>query len=116
MLISVIFVFSVKWAEINGTTYKFGAIVVINSDLMPEFGKIVDILIIHQDSSCLFVCETFFTDCFNAHYHGYEVIPSKEITIIKQSNLIDHHVLHDYKINFSHSLIPLKYHILERFL
>ena len=89
---------SVKWAEVNGTMYKCGAVVITDIDLMPFFAKIIDILFLLPDRTCLFVCETYTTDCFNSHFHSYGVIPTKEVLIIKQNDLIDHHVLHHYQI------------------
>ena len=108
------FPISVKWAQIKGTTYRLGAIVVTGSELMPSFAKIVDILILRSDCTCIiFVCEAYLTDCFNSHYHSYEAVSIGEILFIKQKDLADYHAFHEYKIHFSNSFIPVKYHILE---
>ncbi len=80
---------------------------------MPSFAEIVDIVFLRSDSTCLFVCKMYVTDCFNKHYHSYEVLSTEEVLIIKQSDLTDYHVLHKYKIHFETTFIPLKYHILE---
>lgn len=81
---------------------------------MPSFAKIVDILILRSDYTCIiFVCEAYLTDCFNSHYHSYEAVSIGEILFIKQKDLADYHALHEYKIHFSNSFIPVKYHILE---
>ena len=108
--------FSVTWAEINGTLYKPGAFVVVQSDLMPQFGKIEDIVIIDTDNS-FFVVSIYKTNVFNSHYHAYEVFSCKPSVylLIRPNDLIDHHVLHLYNV-LSHphvSFIPLKYHIIE---
>ena len=99
-----------KWAEINGHTYRREAVVVTSSETMPTFGKIVDIVI---STHTLFVCKQYLTNCFNSHYHSYEVDPTSVIHIVKQSDLLDYHVLHEYKINFETVFIPMKYHIVE---
>ena len=93
--------------------YRCGAVVITDNGVVPSFAKIVNIFFLCPDSTCFFVCEKYEIDCFNSHYHSYEVISSKEIVIIKQSDLIDHHVLHDYRITFDCIFIPMKYHILE---
>ena len=80
---------------------------------MPSFAKILHILSLRTDNSFYFVSEFYLTDCFNHHYHSYEAVPTGEIMVIKQQNLIDYHVLHQYKINFNNFFILLKYHILE---
>jgi len=45
---------SVKWIEIQGTTYRPDNIVVIDSELVPIFCKIVNILLIGCDGMCVF--------------------------------------------------------------
>ena len=40
-------------------------------------------------------------------------MPSKELLIVKQSDLVDYHVLHQYEINYQTVFVPVKYHILE---
>ena len=80
---------------------------------MPSFGKIVDIIFLHRNCTGVFVCEKYHTDCFNHHYHSYEVIPMKDIVIIKQCDLFDYHVVHQYQIHHDKLFVPLKYHILE---
>lgn len=93
--------------------YRCGNVVTTNCDLLPSFAKIIDIFFLHPDSThTLFVCEKYITDCFDHHFHSYEVQPTREHLIIKQSDLIDYHVLHQYDIT-PHTFISLKYHILE---
>ena len=37
--------YSVSWANIGGVLYKKRALVLLNSELLPEFGEILDIII-----------------------------------------------------------------------
>ena len=70
---------------------------VTQSGLMPSFAKIIDILFLLPERTAIFMCEKYRTNCFNYHLHSYEVMPSKELLIVKQSDLVDYHVLHQYK-------------------
>ena len=108
--------FSVAWTEINGIRYKPGPFLVVQSDLMPQFGKIKDIVVVDTEE-CFFVISVYETEFFNSHYHAYEVSSYDQTSylLIRPNNLIDHHVLHLYNV-LSHqhvSFIPLKYHIIE---
>ena len=105
--------YSVKCAQINGSVYKCGALVITDSDLMPTFAKIIDIIFPHPDCTPMFVCVKYTTNCFNYHYHSYEVTPLEEHFIIHQSDLVDHHIVHQYEIDFHTVFVPLKYHVLE---
>ena len=83
---------------------------------MPQFGLIDEILVIDVENY-FFLCRLFVTDCFNHHFHSYEVswtIPPL-FNVYMQTDLADHHVLHQYKLSSwpSISFIPLKYHIIE---
>ena len=60
-----------SWVKIGGTVYKPDNIVAISSDLLPVFGKIIDVLIVSV-TDCYFVCELLVTDSFNSHNHAYE--------------------------------------------
>ena len=47
-------------------------------------------------TECYFVCEILITDCFNHHYHAYEVRKQEDpipIVVCRQSDFINHHVL-----------------------
>ena len=104
----------IPWVEISGTTYRRGSIVILSSHLVPEFGIIIDILVIETDTY-YFVCEVMETVQLVAHYHAYEVATNntnKSITICKQSSLVDHTVLGLYTVNSS-KFVSLKYHIVE---
>ena len=87
--------------------------VVLQSNLLPVFGVIIDI-IVHQ-AQYHFVCNVLHTECYNSHFHAYQVSKgSTEYTICTHSELVDHLVLSRYNLPTSPSqFIPLKYHIIE---
>ena len=61
---------------------------------------------------CVFLCKEIVTQCFNEHYHSYEVNKSDKWMAVKQTDIIDHHTLSLYYVNNLY-FIPLKYHIIE---
>lgn len=68
----------------QGTRYHEGSVVVLSSDILPTFGRIIDIVVVNVDNP-LFVCEVFETEEFASHMHAYVVktlIPIP-ITIVK---------------------------------
>lgn len=107
---------SVTWVEIDGTLYKPGASVMIESKTLPVFGIIKDIAFVSVDE-CYFLCSQLCTEFFNSHYHSYQVFSNHSIlTAVTPFELIDSHILHQYTI-LSHpnvSFVPMKYHIMER--
>lgn len=56
----------------NGTEYKPNGAVVLEVDHIPTFGIITDILAMKVDNYYL-VCELMDTECFNSHFHSYEI-------------------------------------------
>ena len=101
----------------QGTKYCEDSVVVLSSDVFPTFGRIVDIIVVDVDNP-LFVCEVLETEEFISHVHAFVVKTQTPIpiTIIKQKELSDHHVLGLYKLrlfqdSFSFYVVP-KYHIL----
>ena len=104
--------FRVAWIKVLGTTYRSGAIVVLSVDLVPTFGLISDI-IIKEVNNYFIVCEILHTECFNTHYHAYEVSRDTlpKFSFVKQTHLADHSVLGMYKQ--SHYFVVLKYYIVE---
>ena len=72
IIIALPFSFSVTWVDIRGTCYKPGAVVIVQTNLMPQFGLIDEIVVIDVENY-FFVCHLFVTDCFNHHFHSYEV-------------------------------------------
>lgn len=103
----------ISWVDIAGIKYYKEGVVVLQSNLLPVFGVIIDI-IVHQ-AQYHFVCNVLHTECYNSHFHAYEVSKgSTEYTICTHSELVDHHVLSRYNLPTSPSqFIPLKYHIIE---
>ena len=105
--------------QLQGTRYCEGSVVVLNSDIHPTFGHIIDIVIVDVDNP-LFICEVLETREFISHVHAFVVKKKSQtpipITVIKQQELADHHVLGLYKLrhfqdSFSFYIVP-KYHIL----
>jgi hypothetical protein len=96
--------------------YKPGAILVLSNELLPEFGEIQNILV-YNTSHCLFMCKLYVTNCFNPHFHSYEVYPidPARTTFTTQSNLFDYHVVAMHSLSsFPHfKFVTLKYHLLE---
>ena len=87
----------------------------IDSDLLPNFGIIEDI-IIDDLHSYYFVIEKLHTICISSHYHSYEVIKHSPTLfhVCKLSDLWDHSVLGLYQIPHNQSyFVPLKYYLIE---
>lgn len=108
------FLCSCSWVKIGGSVYKMDDIVAVSTNLLPVFGRILAIIM--QDvTQCYFICEILITDCFNSHYHAYEVRKQKlptPIIICHQSTFVDHHVLGLYHVS-SLSFVSLKYYLPE---
>ncbi len=102
--------------EVNGIVYKPGGIVVLKIDLVPTFGIIVDILVLDVDNYFL-VCEIVSTECFNSHFHAYElekiIYPTYLLRQVNQ--LPDHYMLSAYKLStYPNTLfVSLKYNLLS---
>ena len=85
----------------------------MQSDLLPLFGIITDIVVHHADH-VYFVCNVLHTECFNSHFHAYEVSKTKDYDFCTHSDLIDHHVLSLYSLSsYTTCFIPMKYHLEE---
>lgn len=97
----------------NGTVHKTGGAVVLETSLVPTFGKVIDLIILHNNY--YLVCEVMFTHCFNHHLHSYEVSSCQAINYVvcHPSNLPDHNVLGLYTLSDS-KFISMKYHIIEK--
>ena len=68
-----LFVYRVSYANINGTKYSKGCILLCtfcNDD--PLFGKLVDV-IVTEENICWFILQPCIVRQFNEHYNGYEV-------------------------------------------
>lgn len=102
---------SVKWVQIKGTRYSKGSVTVIEADIIPTFGLIIDLLMVDVDV-CLFVCEVLTSEYFEEHLHAFKV--SKEspvsLAICRHKELADHHVLSLYKHHHSLYVVP-KYNL-----
>ena len=102
--------------EVNGIVYKPGGIVVLEIDLVPTFGIIADILVLDVDNYYL-VCEIASTECFNSHFHAYEIekIINPVYLVCQVNQLADHYMLSAYKLStYSNTLfVPLKYNLMS---
>jgi len=110
------FTCSLSWIEILGTRYVHGSVVVMNSDLLPVFGIIKDI-VMDSSFSYYFVLEILHTICFSSHQHAHEVSLSTPplFDLVKPSDLYDHSILSLYTIPHCHSFfVPLKYYLIEK--
>ena len=90
-----------------------GSVVVINSDLLPTFSIINDI-VVDSFNSHYFDLEILHTICFSSHYHAHEVtmtIPPL-FELVKSSDLYNHSILYLYSIPHCHSFfVRLKYNL-----
>uniref|UniRef100_A0A1X7UBD0 C2H2-type domain-containing protein n=1 Tax=Amphimedon queenslandica TaxID=400682 RepID=A0A1X7UBD0_AMPQE len=71
----------VSWIEIDGSNYKQGAVVILESDLLPLFAIIEDI-VLYNSTTVVFVVQKLVTDCFNSHFYSYEVLPSYPLQFV----------------------------------
>lgn len=105
-----------SWITITGTTYGYGDVVVIDTDLLPIFGVVEDIIM--DECHCYYlVMQELHTISFVPHFHSYEVIEQspKVYRIRKPCNLYDHAVLSRYQVAPRKSFfIPLKYYLVEK--
>ena len=54
MMFTFFLLCSVTWSDIAGTQYKPGALVVVQTNLMPQFGVIDDITVVNSEELVLF--------------------------------------------------------------
>ena len=108
--------YRVSWIDVNGISYKHDGVVILNVDLVPTFGIIIDIIALDVDDYWL-ICEVTSTICFNSHYHSYEVckdVPPHYV-VCQLKNLADNYVLSAYELG-THSdtlFIPMKYYVID---
>ena len=82
-----------SYAQINGTKYSQGSILICNViDDEPVFGKIID-LIITENDTCLFVLNAYKVNTYNQHYNAYEVDLLDETVICEHKDFADYHLL-----------------------
>ena len=83
---------------------------------IPTFGLISSILVTNTEDYIL-ICEVLTTECFNAHFHSYEVYKEQypDYVVVKFCNLADHYCLSLYTLS-SHPatfFISLKYYLVD---
>lgn len=94
------FIYRVKWIQVQGTKYIEGSVVALDStEILPTFGIIIDILITEADNP-YFVCEVLYTEEFSVHLHSFVVTREKPIPIsfCTPDELADHHTLGLYSL------------------
>ncbi len=105
-----------SWFQEKGTLYKPGGVVVLHVDNVPVFGNIIDLFVLTVDDF-YFVCEILHTECFNPHFHAYQVCKADKIQyhICKVSHLSDHYCLSKYQLSsYSSSwFVSLKYYLVD---
>ena len=105
-----------RFAEVHGTHYARGNVVLCTFDEdIPIFGLIVDI-IIPSSQDCLFILVPYIGYSFNHHFNSYEVqINSAKHLVYRQSELLDYHPLNlsnSFSSALNHTLfVCLKYHV-----
>jgi len=108
-----LYVCSVSYANINGTKYSKGCILLCNIHHdEPLFGKLTDLIV--SRGVCWFVMKTCLPQRFNQHYNAYEVELINEHIILKQEDLIDSHPLSltkSFDTAISSYFVTLKYHV-----
>ena len=60
----------------KGTKYSQGSITVNESDIIPRFGLLVDLLIVDVD-----VCEVLKTEYFEEHLHAFKVSKESPVSL-----------------------------------
>lgn len=106
----------VSYADIDGTKYSNGDILVCTyCDHDPVFGKVLDV-IITESNECLFVLEPFIVRAFSHHFNAYEVEQiTNEYIVCRHKDFVDHHPLSISKsFNYSFcdkSFVCFKYNV-----
>lgn len=108
----------VSYAEINGTRYSSGNILLCTFfEDTPIFGKVVDI-IVTDSSKCYFILNPYISTNFNKHFNSYEVELLKDDKVICQHrDFADYHLLSLSKsfdrTMYDKNFVCLKYHVFE---
>ena len=91
-----------------------GSVVMVDTDLLPVFGVIKDIII--NEMHCYYFFWKFFSLLFTT-FHSHEVLHHTQLLfkLIKPSDMLDHSVLSLYKIPGSNSyFVTLKYYVTKK--
>lgn len=86
------------WLQIQSSVYKKGMYVLINFDeIHPEFGRIMDIIMVGSDNPVLFYVQKYVGKYFDYHYFSY-VIQSTNIQFcVSMQVLAAHHPFISHK-------------------
>ena len=100
--------------------YKKGAVVILTAkeEDLPVFGLVQHVIAVEVDSY-FFIVLVLHTICFRPHFHAYEIeYPSSpNYTVVKPSDLVDHHPVGLYTCTFSNQslqVVSLKYHVISK--
>ena len=102
----------------DGVTYKPGEVAILELNVVPQFGLIVHI-IIEDNHNYYLVCKVLTAECFNSHFHSYQVFKENclrhSYKIYKITNIADHNCPSCYTISSypSYYFIPLKYYLVD---
>ena len=102
----------ISWIEIGGTKYAKEDVVVLESNLLPLFGIIIDILYV-SEHYYVAPCSTEF---LSHNFHAYEVskCSSSNTVFGRHSDLVDHNVLSLYSLSSTNNyFVPVKYNLIE---
>ena len=90
-----------KWIKVQSSVYKKGVFLLIHNDPMyPEFGKLVDIVLIN--SVVIFSLQIYVSEYFNTHYHAFSVKSTSKYVALSLDAVPFYHPLY-IKQTFSHS-------------
>ena len=118
VFIIICVIYRVSYAEINGTRYSSGSILLCTFyEDNPIFGEVADILIT-DTSECLFILNPYISTNYNSHFNSYEVEPLENEKIVCQhGDLADYHLLSISKSFdkdiYNKNFVCLKHHVFE---
>ena len=100
-----------RWIKTNGQLYKPpNAVVIGNDEDYPQFGVIQNIYI--ADCKTLFEVKEYKTISFFHHYHGYEVKPVSQNSVMDINDLVSPFPLIIYHLpHIKRFVVVLKHHI-----
>lgn len=105
-------VLRISWVEVDGTKYRKGCVLVLESDLVPLFGVVEEIHCV--SNQYYFVCKCLHTECFSPHFHAYKVTKNfEELRYCTISDLSDHNPLSMYTLVSHQMYVCMKYYIIE---
>lgn len=80
-----------KSISVHGTMYKVGCVMWTEQDEeeMPSFALVKDICVVETNLNGIwFVTEVLHTVAFNKHFNAYEIDNTRNLSVIKQQELL----------------------------